>query len=417
MNSEDRKTVFFFCFSKWGHVMPMRPLMQELVRRGFRVRVFSNEEFRGVVSETGAELVATDRFEAGTKPQMPEGFPQIETPDSLLAVAVRGERSLAAEIEQYEPVLTVVDSLCYWGKLIVRKYDLPAVVSSPTIPINLFTLGDYLREYFRMMEPGIDYIQTCLDRLSAERGFPKQTFLSLLLLEQNTDCIFYQTREFLPCPETFGPNQIFFAGACGRSRNQDRESFARPAGVPEKKKRPLIFVTMGTISSSGQDFWRQCVQAFTGRNVDVILALWRYLKQESIGPLPDNITVLREADLEAYLPHADVMLCHGGLNTISAALWEGVPVVICPGFSDQFANARLTEALGAGLRLQDSRAETIWDAVCRVLTEASYRTQARQLGRSMRQSGTEADAVDWMLQRQGKGVAQSSISGICSEEK
>merc|ERR1712066_554246 len=47
----------------------------------------------------------------------------------------------------------------------------------------------------------------------------------------------------------------------------------------------------------------------------------------------------------------NVFLTHGGQNSSTEALANGVPLVVCPGFGDQPVNAQKCEALGFGLQV------------------------------------------------------------------
>merc|ERR1712190_408800 len=48
----------------------------------------------------------------------------------------------------------------------------------------------------------------------------------------------------------------------------------------------------------------------------------------------------------------DLFLTHGGQNSFTESLAEGVPVVVCPGFGDQPVNARKAVKLGVGLQVE-----------------------------------------------------------------
>ena len=49
------------------------------------------------------------------------------------------------------------------------------------------------------------------------------------------------------------------------------------------------------------------------------------------------------------VPHAELVVCHGGSGTTFGALAAGLPLVICPLFADQSANAQVVQDAGAGV--------------------------------------------------------------------
>jgi UDP:flavonoid glycosyltransferase YjiC (YdhE family) len=85
--------------------------------------------------------------------------------------------------------------------------------------------------------------------------------------------------------------------------------------------------------------------------------------------VPPNAEVTGLLRHSALLPHADLVVTHAGLGTVTAALAFGVPMVCLPLGRDQFNNARLVEEIGAGVAL-DNEAEpgAIAAAVTRLLS-------------------------------------------------
>ena len=110
---------------------------------------------------------------------------------------------------------------------------------------------------------------------------------------------------------------------------------------------------------------------------------------------------MREADQAEVLKNADLAIFHAGLNTISDCLMMGVPMVLYPTATDQYANAKQVEALGAGLYIKDHRPAALRWAAQEVLSDPKYRREAEMLGDEMLRCGGCDGAVDWMLQRAG----------------
>lgn len=51
--------------------------------------------------------------------------------------------------------------------------------------------------------------------------------------------------------------------------------------------------------------------------------------------------------LQVLKAGVDLFLTHGGQNSFMESLMAGTPVVVCPGFGDQIANAMRAEMTGA----------------------------------------------------------------------
>ena len=138
--------------------------------------------------------------------------------------------------------------------------------------------------------------------------------------------------------------------------------YAAPEGTPRRSngRRPLIYLTLGTAFGT-PEVLTAAIAGLAPLAAQVVVAAGRVPAAE-LGDLPDNVAVetwVAQADL---LPHADVVVHHGGSGTTLGALAAGVPQLVLPQGADQFANAEALCAAGAALQLLP--AEVTADAVC-----------------------------------------------------
>ena len=104
-------------------------------------------------------------------------------------------------------------------------------------------------------------------------------------------------------------------------------------------------------------------------------------------PQPDHIKIAQYIPQMLLLPHCDAVIFHGGYNTLLAALWHGLPMVITPlGGGDQLINGQQCAELGVGVLVEGSppEPEAIRRAVRSVLEQPGYRGRAQQLGREIK---------------------------------
>jgi UDP:flavonoid glycosyltransferase YjiC (YdhE family) len=75
------------------------------------------------------------------------------------------------------------------------------------------------------------------------------------------------------------------------------------------------------------------------------------------------------------LPLCDLVITHGGNNTITECLHFGKPVIVLPLFWDQYDNAQRVHELGLGIRLDTYRFTDadMHDALARLLGDAALR--------------------------------------------
>jgi UDP:flavonoid glycosyltransferase YjiC (YdhE family) len=117
---------------------------------------------------------------------------------------------------------------------------------------------------------------------------------------------------------------------------------AVPAWRVERGSRPLIYLTLGTAFGT-PEVLTTAIRGLAALDVQVVVATGR-VRPEELGAVPGNVTVRAWVPQAEVVPHADVVVHHGGSGTTLGALAAGVPQLILPQGADQFANA---EALGA----------------------------------------------------------------------
>ena len=99
------------------------------------------------------------------------------------------------------------------------------------------------------------------------------------------------------------------------------------------------------------------------------------------------------------MAHCDVLVTHGGVNSVTEALSAGVPMVVIPIFADQPYSGLRVADLGVGqfIDLPDLTAERIRMAVRAVLDDDRYRTNARRLQAEMAALPGSAELVKLLV--------------------
>ncbi|MET7419486.1 nucleotide disphospho-sugar-binding domain-containing protein [Dactylosporangium sp. NPDC005555] len=154
---------------------------------------------------------------------------------------------------------------------------------------------------------------------------------------------------------------------------QPAPAFARPPGT-------LAYLTLGTAFGTAE-LLATAVQGLTRLGLTVVVAAGRVPPQE-LGSMPAGVTVQAWVDQATVLPHADVVVHHGGSGTTLGALASGVPQLLLPQGADQHANADAVTACGAGLRLAPGEvtAAAVTDEVLTLLSgRGGHRDAARVL--------------------------------------
>jgi MGT family glycosyltransferase len=110
----------------------------------------------------------------------------------------------------------------------------------------------------------------------------------------------------------------------------------------------LIYFSLGSLGSADVELMRRVIAA---------LAKTPHRYIVSKGPLhseielADNMYGAEFLPQTSILPQVDLVITHGGNNTVTEALHFGKPMVLLPLFWDQYDNAQRIHELGFGVRL------------------------------------------------------------------
>lgn len=152
----------------------------------------------------------------------------------------------------------------------------------------------------------------------------------------------------------------------------------------EADDRPVVYVSFGSFLSARSDVLATVLEALRPLGLRVAVATG------SATGLPD---VPADWLLRPYLPQvallqrAAVLVTHGGNNSVTEALTAGVPMVVLPFSTDQFAGAAAIEAAGLGAAL-DPNTVTATDLgiAVRAVLDGTPADVARAIGEDLRRA-------------------------------
>ncbi|HSJ35197.1 MAG TPA: nucleotide disphospho-sugar-binding domain-containing protein [Acidimicrobiia bacterium] len=160
---------------------------------------------------------------------------------------------------------------------------------------------------------------------------------------------------------------------------------------------PVIYISLGSFFSARDDILQRLVSAFRDRPVSVALATG-VTDPSRLGSLPDHWLVETYLRQPALLARADLVITHGGNNSVTEALRAGVPLLVGPLSTDQFAGAADIEEAGLGMAF-DPNHDTPADIseLAMTVLEGTHPSVASALGERLRDhSGPEiaAELID-----------------------
>ncbi len=156
---------------------------------------------------------------------------------------------------------------------------------------------------------------------------------------------------------------------------------------------PLVYLSLGSLGSADIELMRSLID---------ILAASPYRVIVSKGPLHDQLELAPNMIGEEFLPQTsilplvDLVITHGGNNTVTECLHFGRPMVVLPLFWDQHDNAARIDETGLGIRLDTYGHEPVelTGAIDRLLADQDLKARLDAIGGRLRAAQGTARAAD-----------------------
>lgn len=142
---------------------------------------------------------------------------------------------------------------------------------------------------------------------------------------------------------------------------------------------PSVYFTLGTVfNHESGDLFRRVLAGLRELPINLLVTVGREIDPATLGLQPANVRIERFVAQAEILPHADLVISHGGSGSVLGALAHGRPMVVLPIGADQPLNAERISALGVGRSLNAVRAtpDDVRAAASSVLADATYREAA-----------------------------------------
>lgn len=123
------------------------------------------------------------------------------------------------------------------------------------------------------------------------------------------------------------------------------DSFKIPDEFLDKPLGKLIYVSMGSMGCAHTELMKRLINILSKSPNRFIFSLGPY--EEELKPLlPENIWGKKFVPQIQVIEMVDLVITHGGNNTVLESLYFGKPIIVCPLFGDQFNNAQRAVEVG-----------------------------------------------------------------------
>lgn len=407
--------VIFLNSPTFGHVNPTLALVKELVSRGELVIYYNSEKFRRKIESTGAsfrlnrylkDVYDDDRIRIIKGNQ--RTLHRLEDITGLIYAYLdyfqQVYRGIIGEIKHEKPDYVIYDSGLYWGKMVAKQLEIPAVSSISTFAFcnkildldPAFFIRDILwlaDEYLMDKQATIQKIKELSQTLAALFHLENFNLMDAILCPGELNIV-YTSRYFQYYSQCFDERFKFVGPSLCLDR--DEEQFS----IDILKDKPLIYISLGSVYVPSSldfyvDFYKACFQAFGNSDKQVILKIGT-TDRTALGKIPGNFIVEPYISPLEILPYADLFITHGGMNSVNEGLFFNVPLIICPIRADQFIVARRVEELGAGIYIKDKKitAELLKEKTEKISSNETFARNSRKISDSLRSASGAQRAVD-----------------------
>ncbi len=159
---------------------------------------------------------------------------------------------------------------------------------------------------------------------------------------------------------------------------------------------PLLYLSLGSLGSADVELMRSLIATLAEAPYRVVVSMGPQHAELELAPNMTGEEFLPQASI---LPQVELVITHGGNNTVTECLHFGKPMVLLPLFWDQYDNAQRIDETGFGTRLDTYAHEPaqLVDAIGKLLGDRPLHERLDLVSRRLRAApGTEraADLIE-----------------------
>ncbi|MCU5746260.1 glycosyltransferase [Staphylococcus sp. SQ8-PEA] len=336
-----------------GHVNPTISLMNYLTQQGEDIVYYASEQFADKLENTGVEVrtISTESIMTEFRAYGNENLFQVI--NGLLRTADIIIPRLLSDIESEHYDYVIYDSMFSLGWCIAQHMDIPSISLYTSFAESKATFD---KKFNNMAKSLSEEELNTVDEIFSELKHHVESTYDVTIpsryevMYNPADLnISFMLKGFQPDLDLIPEDQFIFAGPSLRLNEKNLDVLD---SIDESK--PLIYISLGTVFNSNHVFFKQCVEAFTDLDVNVIMSVGHNNSIDDLGSLPDHFIVKNYVPQLAVLKKADLFLTHGGMNSTNEALVYKVPMMAFPQGADQPFVSKQIEGLQLGARMNSA---------------------------------------------------------------
>ncbi|HET9304009.1 MAG TPA: glycosyltransferase [Propionibacteriaceae bacterium] len=369
--------IMFASLGAYGHVYPMMPLALACANAGHEAVIATGLPFLGRLPLPTVPGYPPELELDWAIQETRRRHPDLHDEDFSMAMFADVTAEFAAptmieQCERFRPDLVVYEAMFTGTGVAANVLGIPALAYS----IGLATF------FYQPLH-------------AATVGYQRDTWLQRDQTPPDGDGLLAAALINPAPPSVRQPDGIATPTIPIRSIAYNESSAGVPAWLSEPGTRPRVYLTLGTVAFGAVDVLSRAVAEIAALDIDLLVTVGPEGEPAALGEVPGNVHVERFVAQSAVLPLVDVIVHHGGTGTVLSALEAGLPQLLLPQGADQFFNAEILTAAGAGRRLPNDAQQpgAIGEAVQALLGDAPERRTAAKLREEIATMPSPADVV------------------------
>lgn len=430
-------TVAFFPEGAYGPTNNCVGIGNVLRERGHRVVFIVEESFAGTLEAQGFEErlmrlgPAPETEEAPGqfwKDYVAENAPVFRTPTieqltgfveptfkALIDGAAYVDDRLIEIIEEIDADTIVEDNVVTFpalpacGRPWVRIVSCnPAEVADPEVPPVFSGLpaadssdwDDFWEEYDRVLGPLHDEFS----RFCVERGAPALPHRRFIHESPWLNLYAYPAEVDYPRRDALGP---LWHNLDSTIRSSD-EPWEVPAEIAGRDGA-LIYLSLGSLGSADVGLMQGLIDTLAETSHRCVVSMGPLHDQLGLGPKMVGAEFMPQTSI---LPLVDLVITHGGNNTVVESLHNGRPMIVLPLFWDQHDNAQRIDETGYGARLPtySHGPQELMETIERLLADQPMHERLAATSRRLQDRAGVVRAADLIEGVAGGGTGSSPES-------
>lgn len=175
-------------------------------------------------------------------------------------------------------------------------------------------------------------------------------------------------------------------------------SFKIPDRILNSDQGKLIYVSLGSVGSADVELMKRLIDILSSSPNRFIFSLGPY-HEELLALLPPNMWGAKFVPQTNILPLVDLVITHGGNNSVLETLYFGKPMIVCPLFADQPENAQRLSEVGLGHRINAYKCEPkeLLQKVEDLLQNVELKERLEKLSHKMQESKATQKAAQAII--------------------